>query len=174
MVFRNQDTLLGYLLLSGWWFSQTFSVAKAREYMCACTHVYSCFCAHYFSLYRKLWVLTDTSNSMSQSSNTCLGLAFCSYLKLSILAVRNITPIALEYPVPVLPTNPQKPSSSSLGCDTCVRSHPCTDASFIQRGFTPNPSLHWATLLCRRPSHLLGCKLFFGPLLFPPLLSSTY
>lgn len=163
MVFRNQDTPLGYSLLSGWWFSQTFSVAKAREYMCACTHVYSYFCAHYFSLYRKLWVLTDTSNSMSRSSNTCLG-----------LAVRNISPIALESPVPALPTNPQKPSSSSLGCDTCARSHPCTDASFIQHGFTPNPSLHWATLLCRRPSHLSGCKLFFGPLLFPPLLSSTY
>lgn len=77
-----------------------------------------------------------------------LSLVFsCSYLKLSFLAVRNITPIALKYPVTALPTNPQTPSSSCLGSDTCARSHPCTDATLIQHGFTPpHPALSYSPM----------------------------
>lgn len=132
-----------YSLLLECWFSQTFPVDNARE---ICVHIYSCFYAYYSSLYRKSWVLTNTFNS--QPNITCLSLVFsCSYLKLSFLTVRNITPIALKYLVTALPTNPQTPSSSCLGSDTCARSHPCTDAPLIHYGFTPpHPALSYSPM----------------------------
>lgn len=70
--------------------------------MGACTHVHSCFYACCFCIYRKSWVLTNTSDSnpTPHVSVSCSP----AHIWSSFLAVRNIAPIALKYPVTALPT----------------------------------------------------------------------